>query len=170
MITMQYGAISEMAKNLLPKNSVRLDLVKLAHKLDISVLSRGFGHQSINGEKIICAFVTNSQDRSCVFYNADLLTEEEFTAGREIITLAFAKHIITGKDNFYITKSTMFSKREKSLAYALLMPEMQVENVIGQLILPTTLSLAEIFNVSQQFVIERLYDMKANWLIAGYNY
>lgn len=168
-INTQTQTISEIAKKLLPKNSVCLDLAKLARKLHISILSNGFGDQTINGEKIVCVFVTDEQERSCIFYNADLL-KEEFTAGREIITLAFAKHIITGKDNFYITKNTLFSKRVKSLAYSLLMPEIQVESVLDQLVLPTTLILAEIFKVSQQFVIERLRDMNVTCPIGGYNY
>lgn len=169
-INTQNRTISEMAKKLLPKNSVCLDLVKLARKLHISISSNGFGDQTINGEKIVCVFVTDEQERSGIFYNADLLKEEEFTAAREIITLVFAKHIITGKDNFYITKNTLFSKRVKSLAYSLLMPEIQVESVLDQLVLPTTLRLAQIFKVSQQFVNERLRDMNVTCPIGGYNY
>ena len=56
------------------------------------------------------------------------------------------------------------------LVYEILMPEEQVKKMLDKLILPTTLSLAKIFDVSQAFVLERLDVMEKDTLIAGYDF
>lgn len=51
---------------------VTADLTKLAYSLNVSVLARNFEKTEISGERIICAFVTNSKGNSCIFYSDDL--------------------------------------------------------------------------------------------------
>lgn len=170
-IDFQHKSVSEILKILKMEDSVRLDLIKLGRELKVSMLSNDFSTSPrIDGEKIICAFVTNEKGNSCIFYSTNLLEEKEFYTGRVMITRALVKWIITGDDNFSITQSTSFSNREKRLIHELLMPERQVKEVLGELLIPTTLSLAKIFDVSQKFVRERLDEMHLDTLIAGYNY
>ena len=164
-------SVSEIIKILKREDVVRLDLVEVGRELKVFMMSNDFSTSPrIDGEKIICAFVTNEKGNSCIFYSTDLLEEKEFHTGRIMITHALAKWIITGDDNFSITQSSSFSNREKTLLYELLMPERQVKEMVGQLRIPTTLSLAKIFDVSQEFVRERLDEMHIETLIVGYNY
>lgn len=167
--TLQHMPISEIIKVLKIEDSVTVDFSKLAHALKVSVLSRNFEEYKIEGEKIICAFVTNEKGNSCIFYSADLFDNKEYL-GRIMIARAFAKYIITGKNNFFVTQSTIFSNREKLLTYEMLMPTSQVEDVLDKLILPTTYSLADVFQVSQEFVRQRLNEMRVTTLIGGYNF
>ena len=165
---LKYQPIKEILKILGIDEFVTVDLRDLGLKLDVSVLP--FGETQIKNEKILCIFVTNEKCRSCIFYKNDLLEDKDFLAGRLAITQAFARYIITGKNNFFITQSTDFSNREKMLVYEMLMPEKQVKKMLDKLILPTTLSLAKLFDVSQAFVIERLKVMEKDTLIAGYDF
>ena len=170
-VDFQHKSVSEILKILKMEDSVRLDLIKLGCELKVSMLSNDFRTSPrIDGEKIICAFVTNKKGNSCIFYSTDLLEEKEFHTGRIMITHALVKWLITGDDNFYITQSTGFSNREKRLVYELLMPEEQVKKMLGELLMPTTFSLAKIFDVSQEFVRQRLQEMQIQTLIGGYNF
>lgn len=169
-VDLQHKTVSEIVKILKIEDLVTVDLVKLGHELNVSVVPKDFGTTRIEDEKIICAFVSNKEGRSCIFYSTDLLEDKEFLVGRTTIIQAFAKYIITGNDNFFITQNTSFSNREKSLIYEMLMPESQVKEILGKLILPTTFTLAKIFNVSQEFVRQRLDEMGIDAYIAGYNY
>ena len=165
---LKYKPIEEIIKVLGIDGPVTVNLRDLGLKLDVSVLP--LGENQIKDEKILCIFVTNEKGRSCIFYKNDLLEDKDFLAGRLAITQAFARYIITGKNNFFITQSTDFSNREKMLVYEMLMPEEQVKKTLDKLILPTTLSLAKIFDVSQAFVSERLDVMETDTLIAGYDF
>lgn len=166
--TLQHMPILEIVKVLKIENSVTVDFSKLAHTLKVSVLPQNFEENKIDGEKIICAFVTNEKGNSCIFYSDDLVDNKEFL-GRIIIAQAFAKYIITGENNFFVTQSTIFSNREKLLTYEMLMPKSQVEDVLDKLLLPKTFTLAEIFQVSKEFVRQRLDEMCVTTLIKGYN-
>lgn len=163
---LQNKPISEIVKVLEIEDSVPLDLTKLAHTLNVSVLGKDFGATRIDGEKIICAFVTNCKGNSCIFYRCEFLSN----TAQIMIARTFAKYIITGNNNFFITQSTKFSEREKMLTYEMLMPESQVKDVVDKLILPTTYVLADIFHVSQEFVKQRLDKMHVNRQIGNYHY
>lgn len=141
------------------------DLSKLAYGLNVSVLAHNFEGAKIAGEKILCAFVTNSKGNSCIFYSDDLLHNE----ARIIIILAFSKYILTGNNHFYVTQSTSFSKREDMLATEMLMPKKTVTEVICKLILPSTTVLSDIFQVSENFVKQRLAELGIETKIQGYN-
>lgn len=167
---LKYKTISEIVKELNVEYSVPVDLKNLGRKLQVSIVPLDFDDHRLDGEKIICAFVTNEKGHSCIFYNMDLSEENEFVAGRLGIIKAFVKYIITGYANFFITKSTNLSSREESLMYEILMPKSQVEDVLHELILPTTYSLAKIFGVSQSFVKHRLDKMYIRRKIGNYNY
>ena len=167
---LRYKPISEIIKELNVEDSVPVDLKNLGCKLQVSILSKDFDDHRIDGEKIICAFVTNEKGCSCIFYNADLLKDDEFVAGRVGIIQAFAKYIINGDDNFFVTKSTRFSSKEESLIYEMLMPKSKVEEVLHELIIPTTYILAKIFGVPQSFVKLRLDTMYVKRLIGNYHY
>ncbi len=170
-VDFQHKSVSEILRILKRENAVGLDLVEVGRELKVSIMSNDFSTSPrINGEKIICALVTNEKGNSCIFYSTDLLKEKEFHTGRIMITSALVKWIITGDDNFSITQSTIFSNREKRLIHELLMPERQVKEILGELLIPTTLSLAEIFDVSQEFVRQRLDEMHLDTRIGGYNY
>ena len=145
---------------------ITIDLTDLATKLNVSVLSKDFGVIRFKGEKVMSLFVTNDFGRPCVFYNVDFPVNEL----RIIITKTFAKYILTGEKRFQITRDTDFTAREKELTYELLMPESQVRAMCKKLLLPTTFALAKIFNVTQEFVRERLDAIDKLPDIAGYNY
>ena len=143
-----------------------VDVAMLANLLNVSVLPRNFDEIKISGENVILSFVTNSKNNSCIFYSDDL----SYNKARIMIVQAFAKYIITGNNNFFVTQNTIFLKREQMLANEMLIPESQVKDVIRKLILPTTFTLAKIFQVSQEFVILRLAEIGVMSPIAGYNY
>lgn len=167
---LRYKPISEIIKELNIEYSVPVDLENLGRNLQVSILPKEFDDHRIDGEKIICAFVTNEKGRSCIFYSNELLEDDKFVAGRVRIIQAFARYIITGDTNFFITKSTRFSSKEESLIYEMLMPKSQVEEVLHELIIPTTYILAKIFRVPQSFVKLRLDQMCVKRLIGNYNY
>ena len=52
------------------------------------------------------------------------------------------------------------------------MPERKVREVCNQLIMPTVLSLANVFSVEPNFVVERLDAMKGKlrYMVAGYDF
>lgn len=117
-------------------------------------------------KKLWGAFATNnSNGNSCIFYSDDL----PYNTARIMIVQAFAKYIITGENSFFITQSTNFSKREKILANEMLMPRLQVEEVISKLLIPSTTTLADIFQVSPKFVCKRLAELGICTRILGYN-
>ena len=165
---LQYKSIPEIIKilGILENEDLStVDLAKLAYTLNVSVLARNFEGAKIAGEKIICAFVTNSKGNSCIFYGADLPNNE----ARIAIVQAFAKYIITENNNFFVTQSTKFSEREKMLTDEMLMPESQVKDVICKLILPSTVVLADIFQVPENFVKHRLAEIGIKTRIQGFN-
>ena len=142
-----------------------VDLTKLVYTLKVSVLSHNFDETPTAGEKIICAFITNNKGNSCIFYSNDL----PHNIARIAIVLAFAKYIITGNNNFFVTQSTKISEREKMLTDEMLMPESRVKDVICKLILPSTDVLSEIFQVPEKFVKYRLDEIGIKTRIQGYN-
>ena len=144
------------------------DLKKLAYALEVSALSYNFDALTRGGVKLLCTFVTNEKGRSCIFYNEELSNEE----CRIIVTKAFARYILTGNKSFSITPSTTFSKQENRLVYELLMPEEEIYDVIYRLILPTTLNLANVFDVTQEFVRERLDEIRNSLprMVGGYDF
>lgn len=165
---LQYKSIPEIIRILgILENEelATIDLSKLVYTLNVSVLAHNFDGAKIAGEKIICAFITNSKGNSCIFYSDELLYEE----ARIAIVIAFAKYIITGNNNFYVAQSTKFSEREKMLAEEMLMPESRVKDVICKLIMPSTAILADIFQVSKKFVNQRLAKIGIKTQIQGYN-
>lgn len=161
--------ISEIIKfleNFINEDFASVDLAKLAYDLNVSVLPRNFVRTKISGEIIASAFVTYSKGNSCIFYSDDLSNNK----ARIAIAQSFAKYIITGNNNFFITSNTTFSKKENMLIHEMLMPESQVKDVICKLLFPTTFSLSKIFQVSQAFVRQRLDEMDVVVLIGGYNF
>lgn len=144
------------------------DLKKLEYALEVSALSYNFDALTRGGVKLLCTFVTNEKGRSCIFYNEELSKEE----CRIIVTKAFARYILTGNKSFSIAPSTTFSKQEKRLVYELLMPEEEVYDVMHRLILVTTLNLANIFDVTQEFVRERLDEIRQSLprMVGGYDF
>lgn len=165
---LRYKSIPEIIKILgilENEDSATADLTKLAYSLNVSVLARNFKRTEISVERIFCAFVTNGKGNSCIFYSDDLPYKE----ARIIILSAFAKYIITGNNNFFVTWSTDFSEKEKMLTAELLMPKLRVAEVIAQLILPSTVALADIFQVPEEFVKHRLDEFGIKTLISGYN-
>lgn len=166
---LRYLSAPRIARMFTPKEMATVDLEKLARVLNVSVLPHDFKGILFNDEKVACAFVTNDKGNSCVFYSEEFLARTDYRA-RMFIVKAFAKYIVTGENNFYMTGETKLSNREKMLAHEMLAPEEQVRDVLSRLIIPTTYALGEIFQVSQDFVRERLSEIKLAALIAGYNY
>ena len=159
-------SIQEIIEILQNKDFTTVDLKRLGHSLKVSVLARNFERTEIPGERIMCAFVTNSKGDSCIFYSDDLPYEEI----RIIIAESFAKYVLTGNNNFFVTQGTDFSEREKKLTAELLMPKARVSEVIHELILPSTKVLAEIFQVTEKFVKDRLDEIGSiRTVILGYN-
>lgn len=148
------------------------NLKQLSNSLNVSIITYNFDALPRSGEKLLGAFVTNKEGRSCFFYSVDLANAPDSSLYRIVIAKAFAKYILTGNNSFYLTESTIFSEREKQLFYELLMPEDEVQHVLSELIMPTTLALANIFAVNQEFVRERLDEMRSRIkrMIAGYDF
>ena len=167
---LQHRPVSEIGRILgvnIP-GYVPANLKQLGFALEVSVLPYNFDALPRSGETLFAAFVTNKEGRSCIFYNSELSEE----SSRIVVTKAFARYILTGNNSFYLMPSTNLSEREKRLTYELLMPEDEVQDVLKQLILPTTLSLANIFYVTQEFVRERLDDIRPRLgrMIGGYDF
>lgn len=165
---LQHKPISEITKALGIVDEYTIDLRKLSNILDMGIVPYDFEEHKIDNEKIICAFVTNENGRFAIFYDDKLY--QQWSIGRPMVVLTFSKYILTGNKHFYITRNTFFSDREKALASEMLMPEPKVYEVLDRLLLPTTFALSEIFEVSQEFVRQRLAQMQVDRYIAGYNY
>lgn len=167
---LQHKPIPEIIKILgaLPRGYVTGDLKQIAITLNLSMISYKFDEVE---DKPLCAFITNDKGQSCIFYRTDL-AEQQFRLDRIAIAKALAKYIITGSNGFFITESTYFSIREKNFIYELLMPEAKIHEVNRRLIMPTVLSLANIFDVEPNFVVERLDAMKGvrRRMIGGYDF
>ena len=167
---LQHKPIPEIIKILgaLPRGEVTGDLKQMGIALNLSMISYKFDEVEV---KPLCAFITNAEGQSCIFYRTDF-AEQQFRLDRIAIAKALAKHIITGSKGFLITESTYFSPREKQFVYELLMPERKVREVCQQLIMPTVVSLANIFSVEPNFVVERLDAMKGKlrYMVAGYDF
>ncbi len=161
--------ICEIVKVLKLGDSVTVDLSELARTLNLSIVPHNFGTDRVDGEKVMCAFMTNEKGDSCIFYSEDLLNNREFL-WRIMIAQSFTKYIITGNNHFFVTESTDFSIRERMLLNEMLMPYVQVKNTLDKLVLPTTFSLSKVFKVPQQFVRQRLSAMHVTRMVAGYNY
>ena len=139
---------------------ITVDFKKIACKLEVSILPRDFSDFPIPNEKPLCAFVTNEQGNSAFFYDVNLLVCKERSLWRVVLAQAIAKYIVTGEKSFFVMESTEPSGRESQLMYELLMPEDKVHAIIEKLILPTTLSLGDVFSVPRSFLIERLRNLK----------
>jgi hypothetical protein len=166
---LQNRSIEEIIKILDINASTAVDLTQLAHTLSISILPYDFTNYKIDGNQLLCAFITNQNDDSCIFYSNDLVGTKRFFPGRTYITQAFARYIITRQKNFYITADTVFENKEKQLAHQLLMPEEQINDVIARLIRPTTDILSQIFQVNKELIVARLNEINMRMPIAGFN-
>ena len=169
---LQHLPISEIIKTLGAKplrGQATGDLKQLGIALNVSIVPHKFDEVEV---KPLCAFITNDEGRSCIFYRTDLAENQRFRVDRIVITKAFAKYIITGSKGFLITESTYFSPREKQFIYEFLMPEEEVHDVNSQLIMPTVLNLANVFSVEPNFVVERLDAMRGTLkrMVAGYDF
>ena len=151
----QYMPLRVMKKWFNEQNDVTVDINKIGETLEVSVLPHDLSKYRIGNEKVMCAFVTNDEGNSCIFYNQELYGDKE-RADRVFIMQAFAKYIATCQKEFLITEKTEFSQWEKTLVAEMLMPREAVKDVISKLIIPTTYSLSEVFQVPQSFVKERL--------------
>ncbi len=169
---LQHLPISEIIKTLgvrPPRGQATGDLKQLGIALNVSIVPHKFDELEV---KPLCVFMTNDEARSCIFYRTDLAENQRFRVDRIAIAKAFAKYIITGANKFMITESTYFSPREKHFMYEFLMPEEEVHEVNSKLLMPTVLSLANVFSVEPNFVVERLDAMKGKLkgMIAGYDF
>lgn len=167
----QHLPIQEIIRTLgaLPRGEVTGDLKQMGIALNLSIVPYKFDELET---KPLCAFITNDEGRSCIFYRTDLAENQQFRLDRIAIAKALAKYIITDSKGFLINESTYFSAREKQFVYELLMPERKVREVCNQLIMPTVLSLANVFSVEPNFVVERLDAMKGKlrYMVAGYDF
>ena len=169
---LQHLPIPEIIKTLgakPPRGQATGDLKQVGIALNVSIVPHKFDMLEV---KPLCVFMTNDEERSCIFYRTDLAENQRFRVDRIAITKAFAKYIITGSKGFLINESTYFSPREKQFMYEFLMPEEEVHDVIRQLLMPMVLSLANVFSVEPNFVVERLDDMKGTLksMVAGYDF
>ncbi len=162
----QHMPIRIMMKWFAEPGDVTVDINKIGETLEVSILPQNLSKYKVGVEKIMCAFVTNEQGNSCIFYNDDLAEHAE----RVFIMMAFARCIATGKKEFVITEKSELSQHEKTLVNELLMPQAEVRAVVKKLLVPTTHNIGEIFQVPQDFVRARLKELKIAVMIAGYNY
>lgn len=165
----QHMPLREMRKLFTKPGDVTVNINQIGKVLEVSVLPHDVSKYRVDGEMIKCAFVTNESGNSCIFYDEELYGESR-REGRVFLMMAFARYITTCKKEFVITKSTQLTQWEKTLVDELLMPRESVKDVVNRLLIPTTYNLSEIFQVPQDFVKERLKDLKLPTMIAGYNY
>ena len=166
---LQSKSVLEIIDILGSDDIIPLSFNNLAIHLNVSILPYDFSKEKINGKNILCAFVTNEEGKSCIFYDEKYLADAFVEEGKLIIARAFAKYIVTGESKFFITESTVYTNKEIRLTYELLMPESQVQAVSQKLLLPTIPSLANIFEVSVGFVKERLNYIDLTRRVIGYN-
>lgn len=165
----QHMPLSTMRKMFTSPGDVTVDINKIGEVLEVSVLPHDLSKYRLDGDGVMCAFVTNETGNSCVFY-AEELYGESVREGRVFLMMTFARYITTCKKEFVITKHTQLTQWEKTLVDELLMPRESVKDVVNRLLIPTTYNLSEIFQVPQDFVKARLKDLKLPTMIAGYNY
>lgn len=165
----QHMPLREMRKLFTKPDDVTVDISQIGKVLEVSVLPHDVSKYRVDGEMIMCAFVTNEAGNSCIFYAEELYGGSQ-REGRVFLMMAFARYITTCKKEFVITRHTKLTQWEKTLVDELLMSRESVKDVVNRLLIPTTYNLSEIFQVPQDFVKERLKDLKLPTLIVGYNY
>ena len=158
-----------MKKLFIEPDDVTVDISKIAETLNVSVLPHDLSKYQNGLDKVVCIFVTNEKGNSCVFYTEELYADSDH-AERVFIMMAFARYIATCQKEFVITEKTKLSQHESTLVNELLMPQTELKDVIKRLLIPTTYSIGEIFQVPQDFVRARLKELKIPIMIAGYNY
>lgn len=165
----QQMPLRKMMKLFTKPGDVTVDLEEVGKILGVSMLPHNLSQYQVDNVKVMCAFVTNDQGNACIFYNEELFGREE-RLDRVFIMKAVARYITTCQKEFMINETTQLSQWEKTLVDELLMPREEVRDVVGKLLIPTTYTLSEVFQVPQDFVRQRLKDLKLPILIAGYNY
>lgn len=165
----QHMPLRKMMKLFTDPEDVTVDINKMAEILEVSVLPHNLSKYQVGNKKIVCAFVTNEEGNSCIFY-ADDATNDSKYANRVFVMMAFARYIATCQREFVITENEELLHWEKTLVSEMLMPQNEVRNTVKRLLIPTTYNLGEVFQVPQDFVRARLNDLKIPTMIAGYNY
>ena len=165
----QHMPLRKMMKMFTKPGDVTVDLKLVGQVLEVSMLPYNLSQNRTGGDKIMCAFATNEQGNACIFYDEELYGDKE-RLDRVFIMKAVARYITTCKKEFFITEKTQLSQWEKTLVDEMLMPREEVKDVVSKLIIPTTYCLSEVFQVPQDFVRERLKDLKLPTMIAGFNY
>lgn len=165
---LRHRPISEIRKVLNVESAI--DLTKVANILNVSIVPYCFPQPSNDAEKIICFFVTNEEGKACIFYDVELVDNKKWELLQLTIIQTLARYILTGKENFRITKSTEFSDRENNLVDEFLMPAEKVKEFISKLVFPTPYSLAVLFGVSTEFVKKRLDKMNMRTIMVEFNF
>ena len=165
---------------------IPVDIKSLLKKLGISCLPYDFTDLEIAKcraentkllNPILGALVTNG-DKAVIFYRKQDRVDSHryrFTVAHEMGHCCLG-HISEGNSIVHLSyrqEITTNDERETAaniFAGQLLIPKDALESVMEQLILPSVQTLAEVFAVSTNVMLERLKYLKVTANISGYNY
>lgn len=164
--------------NLNRTDDLSTDLQRLFQSLGISVVS--FSEQmlqrlnnansQVEHGAILSATAQNKGDIVIFYRNPEAIfyLNEEYSC-REAIAYELGCLCKTGFSDHVCGSKTEKDIETLQFVRELLLPKTQLKEAIGQLLIPTTFSLARIFGVSQKTVIERLKELNIKQQIVGYN-
>lgn len=164
------------------ENSIPVDLTAILSKLGISSMAFDFSgmESSIEacskGNHILGALATNG-NRAAIFYNAD--DDEDghryrFTIAHELGHCCLNHFPVDGSTTHLVFRTDGVTDDENEVAAnifagQLLIPRMSLLDVINRLYAPSVKNLADIFNVSEPVMRERLKYLNLKEKILGYN-
>ena len=167
-------------------NKVPVDLTALLKKLKISCIPFDFSELEVakygtkdleNVDHILGALVTNGDNAAILYRAQDQIDghRSRFTIAHELGHCCLA-HYQIGESTVHLsfrherTTDNIQEVAANIFAGELLVPRTTLESVIDELILPSVQTLADIFAVSTNVMLERLRYLKITTNIIGYNY
>lgn len=167
-------------------NKVPVDLKALLKKLKISCMPFDFSELEAakygtkdleNVDHILGALVTNGDNAAILYREQDQIDghRSRFTIAHELGHCCLAHYQVSESTvhlSFRHERTTDNIQEVAANIFAgeLLIPRTTLESVIDELILPSVQTLADIFAVSTNVMLERLRYLKITTNIIGYNY
>lgn len=164
------------------EDKIPVDLKAVLKKLGISSMAFDFSKieelldQCSNGNHILGALATKG-DKAAIFYSADDKKDSHryrFTIAHELGHCCLKHFPVDGSTTHLVFRKDGETKNEKEIAAnifagQLLIPENSLKDIIDELIMPSVRTLAEIFDVSENVMLERLRFLHIKTKIVGYN-
>lgn len=167
-------------------DKVPVDLGKILKKINISCFSYDFSElekakygasNTDNINHILGALVTNRDNAAILYREQDAIDShrQRFTIAHELGHCCLAHYPINDSTVHLAFRQEQDNDDIREIAAnifagELLIPRMSLEKILDELILPSVQTLADIFAVSYNVMLERLKYLKINADIMGYSY